>query len=117
MTKKQTDQVMAGLFGLLVVSSVATLWLYWRYQQAAAVVETLLAKGLQIQNGLVVAPAVQEQVVADARLRTFLVMSILTGICAVLLVALVLWRRNQRLRGAKAGASAGRIRPNEVVNG
>lgn len=107
---------MAGLFGLLVVCTGVTLWLYTRYQQAAAAVETVLDKGLQTRNGRIIMPAVQEQAIADARLRTFLVMSVLTGICAVLLVALVLWHRKQRLRESGASVAAHQ-RSSEAVHG
>lgn len=115
MTKKQGDYVMAGLFGLLVACAGVTLWLYSRYQQAAAAVESVLDKGLQMRHGQTIVPAVQEQAVADARLRTFLVMGVLTGICAFLLVALVFWHRKQRLRETATPAAHGHQA--EAVNG
>lgn len=96
-SKKQSDYFMAGMFGLLLVCTGVTLWLYARYQQAASAVEAVLAKGLHVENGRTVIPAVQEQALADARLRSFLIMGVLTGICAALLVAIVLWHRKQRL--------------------
>lgn len=110
---KQADYYMAGAFGLLLVSAGATLWLYARYQQAATAVEAALAKGVHMQNGKVVLPAVQEQAIADARLRTFLITGVLTVLCALGLVCIVLWHRKQRLRAAEPEREQNK--PNEVA--
>ncbi len=96
--KKQADYYLAGAFGLTVVCAVVTLWLFARYQQAADAVEAALAKGIRIEKGTVSLPAVQDQVVADARLRAFLVAGVLTTVCAVGLAVIVLWHRRQRLQ-------------------
>ncbi|TAH35844.1 hypothetical protein EYC59_01435 [Candidatus Saccharibacteria bacterium] len=102
-SKKQSNYLMAGLFGLLLGCAGVTLWLYSRYTQAADAVEAVFTRGLQMdKNGRTIVPAVQEQALADARLRSFLIVGILTGICAILLVALVAWRRRQRILETKS---------------
>ncbi len=98
--KKQADYYMAGALGLTVVATGITLWLFARYQQAASMVETALAKGIQLEKGRATFPAAQAQVVADARLRAFLVAGVLTGLCALGLAVIVLWHRKQRLQAA-----------------
>ncbi len=94
--KGKANYLMASAFALFAVSTGATLWLYLRYQDAAAAFEKSISK-IHIDNGKVIVGSSQPQAAAAESLRMFITAGVLTLVCAAVLVAVVLWRRKQRL--------------------